>query len=87
VVRTVGRYFPAGPGDGEPLARLEPQDVTPERHATVTVEVGRGQGWLACFVAPGPAPGPASGPAAGTPAADGAAILLFHPDPGEMRLR
>jgi hypothetical protein len=75
VVRSEGRYFPDEPADGETLARLEPQDVTPERPATVTVTVGRGPGWLACFVAPG------------APAAGQAAILLFHPGPEEMRLR
>lgn len=98
VVRTEGRYFPGGPAEGETLARLEPQDVTPERPATVTVTVGRGQGWLACFVAPDSpdapgAPGLPGGPGAPSPpdrpdaAGGGAAILLFHPDPEEMRLR
>lgn len=52
VVRTEGRYAPDDPAGGETLARVEPQDVTPEQHATVTVEVSRGRGWLACFVAP-----------------------------------
>ena len=99
VVRTEGRYFPDDPAEGETLARVEPQDVTPDQHATVTVQAGRGPGWLACFVAPDPPdpPGPTGvpgGPGApdppgtpGAPVAGGAAILLFHPPVEEMRLR
>jgi hypothetical protein len=99
VVRTEGRYFPDDPAEGETLARVEPQDVTPDQHVTVTVEAGRGPAWLACFVAPDPPdpPGPTGvpgGPGApdppgtpGAPVAGGAAILLFHPPAEEMRLR
>jgi hypothetical protein len=83
-VRTTGRYFPDDPAEGETLARVEPQEVTPERRPTVTVQVRRGPGWLACFVAPdtGLAPGAPDPPATG-----GTAVLLFHPDPEEMKLR
>jgi hypothetical protein len=75
VVQTAGQYVPDDPAEGETLARAEPRDAGPDRHATVSVDVRRGPGWLACFVAPD------------VPAADAAAILLFHPPAAEMRLR
>jgi hypothetical protein len=75
VVQTAGRYVPDDPAEGETLARAEPQDAGPDRRATVSVDVRRGPGWLACFIAP-------DVPAAGAPA-----ILLFHPPAAEMRLR
>ncbi len=99
VVRTEGRYIPDDPAEGETLVRVGPQDVTPDQHATVTVEVRRGSGWLACFVAPDPpdppdppgVPGNPGGPdPPGTPdapVAGEAAVLLFHPPAEEMRLR
>jgi hypothetical protein len=75
VVQTAGQYVPDDPDGGETLARAEPRDAGPDRRTTVSVDVRRGPGWLACFVAPD------------VPAADAAAILLFHPPAAEMRIR
>jgi hypothetical protein len=75
VVRSTGRYAPDDPSEGEVVARIEPQPLTPGQAVTVPVEVAWGPAWLACFVDPA------------APAADARRILLFPPPAGEMRLR
>jgi hypothetical protein len=74
VVRSTGRYAPDDPSEGETVARVGPQDITPGLVAAVPVEVARGPAWLACFVDPD------------TPAAEARAILLFPPPAEEMKI-
>jgi hypothetical protein len=75
VVRATGPYAPDDPAEGETLTRIEPQPITPDQPVRVTVELPKGQAWLACFVDPGTVP-------------DGAPrVLLFPPATQEMRIR
>jgi hypothetical protein len=75
VVWATGPYAPEDATEGEALARVEPQPVTPDQPVRVAVEAPKGRGWLACFVDPGSSPGAASG------------VLLFPPPVEEMRFR
>jgi hypothetical protein len=52
VVQSAGRHPPDDPAEGETIARIEPQAVTPGRRLRVTVDVRKGPGWLACFIEP-----------------------------------
>jgi hypothetical protein len=74
-VRSTGRYPPGDPADGEAVARVEPQPIAPEQPVTITVAVGRGPAWLACFVDPDP------------PDRDAPDVVLRPPPGGEMRIR
>ena len=49
VVQSGGRHAPDDPAEGDPLLRIEPQAVIPQRPLRVTVDVRAGPGWLACF--------------------------------------
>ncbi len=75
VVRSTGRYAPDDPSEGETVARVRPQDITPGQPAAFPVKATKGPAWLACFVDPD------------TPEADGRGILLFPPPAEEMRIR
>ena len=75
VVRSTGRYSPDDPSEGETVARVEPQDITPGQTAAFPVEVTKGPAWLACFVDPD------------TPEAEARGILLFPPPAEEMKIR
>jgi hypothetical protein len=75
VVRTAGRYAPDDPAEGQAIAYVEPQEVTPGQPVTVQVEVAKGPAWVACFVDPG------------APEAETRRILLFPPPAEEMKIR
>ncbi|HEX5301461.1 MAG TPA: hypothetical protein VFW50_31180 [Streptosporangiaceae bacterium] len=75
VVRTTGAYPPDEPQEGETIARVPPQDVTPGRPVAIAVTVGKGPAWVACFVDPD------------VPQEQARAILLIPPGPEEMRVR
>lgn len=75
VVRATSLYAPDDPAEGETVARIEPQPITPGQPVRVTIDLPRGPAWLACFVDPG-----SSG-------ADARAVLLFPPAAEEMRMR
>ncbi len=75
VVRSTGRYAPDDPSEGETVARVGPQDITPGRIVALPVQVVKGRAWLACFVDPD------------TPEADARDVLLFPPPAEEMRIR
>ena len=75
VVRSTGRYVPDDPSEGETVARVGPQDITPDQTAAFGVEVTKGPAWLACFVDPD------------TPEAEARRILLFPPPVEEMKIR
>ncbi len=75
VVRSTGRYAPDDPSEGETLARIGPQDITPGQTAAFSIQVTKGPAWLACFVDPD------------DPAAAGPGVLLFPPPAAEMRIR
>jgi len=75
VVRTTGPYAPDDPSEGETIKRIEPQDITPGQRVTVTVAVGRGPAWVACFIDPEVTEAQARG------------ILLFPPPAEGMRIR
>jgi len=75
VVRTTGKYAPDDPAEGQPIARIEPQDIAPDEPVTVQVEVTKGPAWVACFVDPS------------APEAEARRILLFSPPAEEMRIR
>jgi hypothetical protein len=75
VVRSTGRYAPDAPSEGETVARVGPQDITPGQTAACSVQVTKGPAWLACFVDPD------------TPEADARRVLLFPPPAEEMRIR
>jgi hypothetical protein len=75
VVRCTGRYVPDDPSEGETVARVGPQDITPGQTAAFPVEVTKGPAWLACFVDPD------------TPEAEARGILLFPPPAEEMKIR
>jgi hypothetical protein len=70
-----GPYPPGEPHEGEVIARVPPQDVTPGQPVTLTVTVARGPAWVACFTDPG------------APGDQARAILLFPPPAEEMRVR
>ena len=74
-VRSTGRYVPDDPSEGETVARVGPQDITPGQTAAFPVEVTKGPAWLACFVDPD------------TPEAEARGILLFPPPAEEMKIR
>ena len=75
VVRSTGRYPPDDPAEGETLARVPAQPITPEQPVTITVEPAQGPAWLACFTDPG------------EPCAGGPPIVLCPPPGDEMRIR
>jgi hypothetical protein len=75
VVRATGPYAPDDPADGEAVAHIETQSITPGQPVRVTVEVPKGPAWLACFVDPG------------SPGADTGSVLLYPPPAEEMRIR
>jgi len=75
VVRSTGRYAPDDPSEGETVARVGPQDITPGQIVAVPVQVAKGRAWLACFVDPD------------TPEGDARDVLLFPPPAEEMRIR
>jgi hypothetical protein len=75
VVRSTGRYAPDDPSEGETVARVGPQDITPGQIVALPVQVAKGPAWLACFVDPD------------TPEADARDVLLFPPPAEEMRIR
>jgi hypothetical protein len=75
VVRSTGRYAPDDPSEGETVARVGPQDITPGRIVALPVQVVKGRAWLACFVDPD------------TAEADARDVLLFPPPAEEMRIR
>jgi hypothetical protein len=75
VVRATGPYAPDDPADGEAVAHIETQAITPGQPVRVTVELPKGPAWLACFVDPG------------SPKADARGVLLFPPPAEEMRIR
>ena len=75
IVRSTGRYAPDDPSEGETVARVGPQDITPGQVAAFPVQVAKGAAWLACFVDPD------------TPEADARGVLLFPPPAKEMRIR
>jgi hypothetical protein len=75
IVRATGPYAPDDPAEGEAVARIEPQSITPGQPVRVTVELPRGPAWLACFVDPG------------SSSADRRSVLLFPPSADEMRIR
>jgi hypothetical protein len=75
VVRSTGRYAPDDPSEGETVARVGPQDITPGQTAAFPVQVTKGPAWLACFVDPD------------TPEAEAPGVLLFPPPAEEMRIR
>lgn len=74
-VRSTGRYPPGDPAGGEAVARVGPQLITPEQPVTITVAVGRGPAWLACFADPDP------------PDQDAPDVVLCPPPGDEMRIR
>jgi hypothetical protein len=75
VVRATGRYPPGDSVEGEAVAHIGPQPITPEQPVSVTVEPPKGPAWLACFID------------SGSSDADGQGVLLFPPAAEEMRLR
>jgi hypothetical protein len=75
VVRTTGLYAPDDPAEGEAVAHIEPQSITPDQPLLVTLEVPKGPAWLACFVDPSSSSANAQG------------VLLFPPAAEEMRIR
>jgi hypothetical protein len=75
VIRATGPYAPDDPAEGEAVARIEPQPITPGQPVTLTLELPKGPAWLACFIDPS-----ASGPGA-------QGMLLFPPGAEEMRIR
>ena len=75
VVRSTGRYAPDDPAEGEAIARIEPQSISPGQPVTVTVDLPKGPAWLACFVDPGRAE------------VAGHQVSLFPPPDEEMRIR
>ena len=75
IVRATGPYAPDDPAEGEAVARIEPQSITPCQPVRVTVELPSGPAWLACFVDPG------------SSSADRRSVLLFPPSAEEMRIR
>ena len=75
IVRSTGRYAPDDPAEGETVARVGPQDITPGQVAAFPVQVAKGSAWLACFVDPD------------TPEGDARGVLLFPPPAKEMRIR
>jgi len=75
VVRSTGRYAPDDPSEGETVARVGPQDITPGQIVALPVRVAKGRAWLACFVDPD------------TPEGDARDVLLFPPPAEEMRIR
>jgi len=75
VVRSTGRYAPDDPSEGETVARVGPQDITPGQIVALPVQVVKGRAWLACFVDPD------------TPEGDARDVLLFPPPAEEMRIR
>jgi hypothetical protein len=82
VVRTTGRYAPDDPGEGEAVARIEPQSIAPGEPVKLTLELPKGPAWLACFIDPD---------ADGVQGAHGdqgtQGVLLFPPTAEEMRIR
>ena len=74
-VRSTGRYPPAHPADGEAVARVEPQPIAPGQPVTITVAVGRGPAYLACFLDPD------------SPDRDARDVVLCPPPGDEMRIR
>jgi hypothetical protein len=75
VIWSTDPYPPGEPHEGEVIARVPPQDVTPGQPVTLTVTVARGPAWVACFTDPG------------APGDQARAILLFPPPAEEMRVR
>jgi hypothetical protein len=75
VVRSTTPYPPDEPHQGEVIAHVEPQDITPGQPVTLTVAVARGPAWMACFVGPE------------VPEEQARGILLFPPPAEEMRVR
>jgi hypothetical protein len=75
VVRSTTAYPPEEPHEGEVIARVGPQDITPGQPVTLTVAVARGPAWMACFVGPD------------VPEEQARGILLFPPPAEEMRVR
>ena len=69
------RYVPDDPSEGETVAHVGPQDITPGQPVAFQVEVTKGPAWLACFVDPD------------TPEAEARRILLFPPPAEEMKIR
>lgn len=81
VVRSTGRYPPDDPAEGETLARIPAQSITPEQPVTITVEPARGLAWLACFTDPG-----GGEPGDGESGGGGPPIVLCPPPGDEMRI-
>jgi hypothetical protein len=75
VVKTTGPYAPDDPAEGEAVAHVAPQSVTPGQPVRITVEVPKGRGWLACFIDPSVSGAGARG------------VLLFPPGAEEMRIK
>jgi hypothetical protein len=75
VVRSTGRYAPDDPSEGETVAQVGPQDITPGQIVALPVQVVKGRAWLACFIDPD------------TAEADARDVLLFPPPAKEMRIR
>jgi hypothetical protein len=77
VVLSTGSGPPDEPQEGETIARVPPQGVAPGQPVTVTVTVTAGDdpAWVACFVDPE------------VPGKQARAILLFPPEPKEMKVR
>ncbi len=75
VVRATGPYAPDDPAEGEAVAHIEPQSITPDQPVKLTVELPKGPAWLACFIDPS------------TSGAGAQGVLLFPPAAGEMRIR
>jgi hypothetical protein len=75
VVRATGLYPPGDFVEGEAVAHIGPQPITPEQPVSVTVEPPKGSAWLACFID------------SSSSDADDQGVLLFPPAAEEMRLR
>ena len=74
VIFSTGPYPPDDPAEGEVIARIAWQSLTPAEVRRIAVKVPRGPGWVACF----------ADPAAG---GEQGAISLFPPPDDEMRSR
>ncbi len=75
VVRATGPYAPDNPAEGEAVAHIEPQSITPAQPVKVIVELPKGPAWLACFID------------LGTSVTGAQGVLLFPPPAEEMRIR
>jgi hypothetical protein len=75
VVESDGTYAPGSPDEGEPVQRIGPQPITPDRPVTIPAEATHRPVWLACFVDPA------------APREQAQRIALFPPPAEEMRVR